>query len=107
MSFSGISPMSPPSKIGCSALAVGAVLAGGIAPANAPPLSELALPWPWGLPFIGLLLSIAVGPPVAPKVLHAHYGKIAFLWGALPPTPPAALPPLPPALATLPPPLLA
>jgi Na+/H+ antiporter NhaD/arsenite permease-like protein len=34
----------------------------------------------WGLPFAGLLMSIAVGPLVAPKFWHAHYGKVAFGW---------------------------
>ena len=101
ISFSGIFPMSTPSKIGCSALAAGAVLVGGIAPANAAALSELALPWPWALPFIGLLLSIAVGPLVAPKFWHTHYGKIAFMWSALAVTPLAALHGIPTALAAL------
>ncbi len=34
----------------------------------------------WGLPFAGLLLSIAFVPLVAPKFWHAHYGKIALFW---------------------------
>src|SRR6266849_6570054 len=90
--------MSTPSKIGCGVLAAGAVLAGGIAPANAAALSEVALPWPWALPFIGLLLSIAVGPLLAPKFWYAHYGKIAFVWSALAVTPLAALHGIPTAL---------
>jgi Na+/H+ antiporter NhaD/arsenite permease-like protein len=93
--------MSMPSKIGYGALAAGAVLAGGIAPANAAALNELALPWPWALPFIGLLLSIAVGPLLAPKFWYAHYGKIAFIWSALAVTPLAALHGIPTALAAL------
>jgi len=35
---------------------------------------------PWGLPFAGLLLSIAFMPLVAPKFWHGHYGKIALAW---------------------------
>ncbi|HTQ79188.1 MAG TPA: sodium:proton antiporter [Thermoanaerobaculia bacterium] len=35
------------------------------------------------LPFLGLLLSIALFPVVAPKVWHHHYPTIALLWGAL------------------------
>ena len=34
----------------------------------------------WGLPFAGLLMSIAIGPLVAPRLWHAHYGKVAFFW---------------------------
>jgi len=93
--------MSMPSKIGCGALAAGAVLAFGTAPANAAALSDLALPWPWALPCIGLLLSIAVGPLLAPKFWHAHYGKIAFIWSALAVTPLAALHDIPTALTAL------
>lgn len=36
--------------------------------------------WPWALPFIGILLSIALGPLLFPKIWHDHYGKIAALW---------------------------
>ena len=34
----------------------------------------------WGLPFAGILLSIALFPLLAPTVWHHHYGKIAALW---------------------------
>lgn len=34
----------------------------------------------WGLPFAGLLLSIALMPLLAPRLWHHHYGKIAALW---------------------------
>jgi Na+/H+ antiporter NhaD/arsenite permease-like protein len=34
----------------------------------------------WGLPFAGLLLSIALVPLFAPKLWHDHYGKVAALW---------------------------
>ena len=34
----------------------------------------------WGLPFAGLLLSIAFVPLFAPKLWHDHYGKVAALW---------------------------
>ena len=37
----------------------------------------------WGLPFAGLLLSIALLPLLAPKLWHPHFGKIAFAWTAL------------------------
>ena len=34
----------------------------------------------WGVPFAGLLLSIAVMPLLAPKFWHHHYGKVAAAW---------------------------
>ncbi|MBC6497837.1 MAG: sodium:proton antiporter [Alphaproteobacteria bacterium GM7ARS4] len=34
----------------------------------------------WGLPFAGLLLSIALFPLFAPSFWHAHYGKISAFW---------------------------
>lgn len=34
----------------------------------------------WGAPFIGLLLSIAIWPLLAPVFWHDHFGKIAALW---------------------------
>jgi Na+/H+ antiporter NhaD/arsenite permease-like protein len=93
--------MSTPSKVGCSALAAVAVLAGGTAPANAAALSELALPWPWALPFIGLLLSIAACPLLTPKFWRAHSGKVAFVWSVLTMAPLAALHGLPATLTAL------
>jgi Na+/H+ antiporter NhaD/arsenite permease-like protein len=46
-------------------------------------LDGASMQWPWALPFAGILLSIALGPLTAPKLWHAHYGKIAFAWAAL------------------------
>ncbi len=47
-------------------------------------MSELSLgaglsAW-WGLPFAGVLLSIAILPLAAPTVWHHHFGKIAAGW---------------------------
>src|SRR4051812_24601520 len=42
-----------------------------------------AMGWPWALPFIGVLLSIAAGPLLFPKVWHGHYGKIVAGWALL------------------------
>ena len=39
-----------------------------------------ALSRAWGLPFAGILLSIALMPLAAPRVWHRHYGKIAAAW---------------------------
>ncbi|MGD9913186.1 MAG: sodium:proton antiporter [Rhizobiaceae bacterium] len=37
----------------------------------------------WGLPFAGILLSIATGPVFFPHFWEHHYGKIALFWGLL------------------------
>lgn len=34
----------------------------------------------WALPFIGILLSIAIFPLVAPSFWHHHFGKISLFW---------------------------
>jgi Na+/H+ antiporter NhaD/arsenite permease-like protein len=44
-------------------------------------LDDAAMGWPWALPFVGILLSIATGPSLFPKIWHDHYGKIAIGWG--------------------------
>jgi Na+/H+ antiporter NhaD/arsenite permease-like protein len=51
--------------------------------AHAASLDGAAMGWPWALPFAALLLSIALGPLLFPKVWHDHYGKIALLWSVL------------------------
>jgi Na+/H+ antiporter NhaD/arsenite permease-like protein len=58
-----------------AALATGAAQAGEIDGAR---LSA----W-WGLPFAGMLLSIAVMPLALPGIWHHHYGKIAAGWALL------------------------
>jgi Na+/H+ antiporter NhaD/arsenite permease-like protein len=67
--------------------------------AHAAPLDGAQLTWPWALPFIGILLTIATGPLVFPRLWHRHYDKIAFVWGALTLAPLAALHGVPAALA--------
>ncbi|GBD42459.1 hypothetical protein HRbin39_01852 [bacterium HR39] len=42
--------------------------------------SRLALPW--AIPFVGILLSIAVFPLVAPVFWHRHFGKVSAFWAA-------------------------
>jgi Na+/H+ antiporter NhaD/arsenite permease-like protein len=69
------------------------------ATAQAAPLDGAALHWPWALPFIGILTTIAVAPLLAPKFWQRHYGKLAFIWAALAVVPLAALYDLPTALA--------
>ncbi len=60
---------------GLAALAPAEALAAGVSGAG----MSLA----WGLPFAGLLLSIALMPLVAGHLWHHHYGKIAAGWAAL------------------------
>jgi len=52
-------------------------------PAHAAGLDGAALGWVWGVPFGGILLSIALGPLLFAKLWHAHYGKIAAGWSVL------------------------
>jgi Na+/H+ antiporter NhaD/arsenite permease-like protein len=72
-----------------AALAALAVLAP--LPAAAAALDGAALSWPWAIPFVGLLVSIATGPLLVQKFWHHHYGKVAFVWAALTLAPLAAL----------------
>ena len=37
----------------------------------------------WGVPFAGILLSIAIFPLVAPTFWHHHFGKISAFWAAM------------------------
>jgi Na+/H+ antiporter NhaD/arsenite permease-like protein len=54
-------------------------------------LDGTTLGWPWALPFIGILLTIAFVPLVSRHFWHDHYGKIAFVWATLALAPMAAL----------------
>ena len=45
-------------------------------------LGEILPLWS-GIPFVGVLLSIALMPLVIPRIFSAHYGKIAAAWAAL------------------------
>lgn len=61
-----------------------AAIFGGFEPAFAAPgLDGASMTWPRSLPFVGILLSIAMGPLLLAKVWHDHYGKIAAGWAAL------------------------
>lgn len=46
-------------------------------------LDGAAMKWPFAVPFAGLLLSIAIGPLLLPRLWHDHYGKIAAAWSLL------------------------
>jgi Na+/H+ antiporter NhaD/arsenite permease-like protein len=64
-------------------LAFAGMLSGSEPAYAASALDGASMMWPWSLPFVGMLLSIASGPLLFPKVWHAHYGKVAFGWAAL------------------------
>jgi Na+/H+ antiporter NhaD/arsenite permease-like protein len=76
-------------------LALGVAVAASMAlapeQASAAALDGAALRLPWAVPFIGILLTIAIGPLLFPKIWHRHYGKLAFIWGTLTIAPLAAI----------------
>lgn len=41
------------------------------------------LPILWALPFIGILLSIAIFPLLAPHFWHHHFGKVSLFWSLM------------------------
>src|SRR5262245_45053628 len=62
-------------------------------------LDGAALRWPWALPFIGILVTLATGPLLFKRFWHRHYGKLAFIWSVLTLAPLAAVYGTPAALA--------
>jgi Na+/H+ antiporter NhaD/arsenite permease-like protein len=62
------------------ALTAALTLAGWSQPAFAATFDGARLSALWGLPFAGMLLSIAVFPLVAPAFWHHHFGKISAAW---------------------------
>jgi len=48
---------------------------------GAPHLDGASLGLVWIVPFVGVLLSIAVMPLVLPNFWHHHFGKVAAFWG--------------------------
>jgi len=60
------------------ALALGVLLLPGLAAAADLDGSQLSV-W-WGLPFAGVLLSIALMPLLAPVFWHHHFGKVSAAW---------------------------
>ena len=59
-----------------------ACLATAFAPAlaSAAELDGSTLSVAWGIPFAGILLSIAVMPLLAPRFWHHHFGKVSAAW---------------------------
>ena len=60
--------------------------------AQAAALDGATLSWPWELPFVGILLTIAFAPLVIRRLWHHHYGKFAFAWARKSPGGPANFP---------------
>ncbi len=52
-------------------------------PAEAASIAGRELGLAWGIPFVGVLLSIALMPLLAGRIWHHHYGKIVAGWTAL------------------------
>ncbi|NOT41587.1 MAG: sodium:proton antiporter, partial [Alphaproteobacteria bacterium] len=48
--------------------------------ADAAHVDGAALTALWAIPFVGLLLSIAILPLAAPGLWHHHYGKVTAAW---------------------------
>jgi Na+/H+ antiporter NhaD/arsenite permease-like protein len=46
-------------------------------------LDGARMSWPWALPFVGMLASIATGPLLFPTLWHHHYGKLTIGWCVL------------------------
>ena len=66
-------------KRSVQALAFAGALLPGLA--RAAELDGAQLSVLWGVPFAGVLLSIALMPLVAPMFWHHHFGKVAAAWG--------------------------
>ena len=56
------------------------ILGAGNAHAGAPHLDGSELNIFWVIPFVGILLSIAVFPLLAPHFWHQNFGKVSFFW---------------------------
>ena len=69
-------------RAGIALLGAGAALPAQAAEAGAG-VPGTALSLLWGVPFVGILLSIALMPLFAASVWHHHYGKIAAGWALL------------------------
>ncbi|MFD1623198.1 sodium:proton antiporter [Azospirillum griseum] len=68
--------------IGLLAGAVGLPDLALAAEAGAPHLDGRAMGALWVVPFVGILMSIALFPLLAPMVWHHHFGKISAAWAA-------------------------
>ncbi|QTD47033.1 sodium:proton antiporter [Ottowia testudinis] len=67
-------------RSGWPRLALLLTLLAGAAPAQAATLDGGQLSVLWAVPFVGILLSIAIWPLVGPHFWHHHFGKVAAGW---------------------------
>ena len=66
---------------GC-AVALALVTVCAAAAASAAEMDGSRLGFVWSVPFIGILLSIAILPLATPQLWHHHFGKITAAWAA-------------------------
>src|SRR5262245_60154997 len=52
-------------------------------PVHAAGLAGASVDWPWALPFVGILVTIATGSVLLKRFWHRHYGKLVVGWCAL------------------------
>ncbi|PKR88498.1 sodium:proton antiporter [Pleomorphomonas diazotrophica] len=64
----------------CFAASLVSLSAPALAAEGAHGLDGASLGMVWALPFVGILLSIALGPLLAPRFWHHHFGKVALAW---------------------------
>jgi Na+/H+ antiporter NhaD/arsenite permease-like protein len=76
----GFNRMKAPAVSVSMLLVAALTLASWSPPASAATFDGATLSALWGLPFAGVLLSIAVWPLIAPAFWHHHFGKIAAGW---------------------------
>ena len=69
-------------RLGIAALAFAAAPALAADP-NAPTADARQMGLVWIVPFIGILLSIAIMPLLMPRLWHHHFGKVAAAWAAV------------------------
>jgi Na+/H+ antiporter NhaD/arsenite permease-like protein len=72
-----------PSRRIVGLLACAMLVASGTGAEAAAELPGESMGWPWAVPFIAVLLSIATGPLFYPRIWHHHYGKIVGFWALL------------------------
>ncbi|EJW12993.1 putative transmembrane protein [Rhodovulum sp. PH10] len=68
--------------VGVAGVVVFTLITSPVFAAEGPHLDGANLDLLWGVPFVGILMSIALFPLIAPHVWEHHFGKIATLWGA-------------------------
>ena len=70
--------------LGLATIVFGVLFTGAAsaAAAGAPHLDGSELGLIWVVPFVGILLSIALCPLLAPEFWHHHFGKISAFWAA-------------------------